>query len=334
VKIWRKGQANGPSTSRICKSYAFAVGMKLAKYLELNGYSKDQIVRLLQHNRISVLFAGNTEKPLRATSEELEIGYGDRIHVDTETGKAVYHLTAQNLRELPARNPAKTKAQRNEKQNKGRESGLWQGLAGGTGFVLGGPLSAFLAYYSAKILIQREKHVYPAEGSRIAPFRFETFFLWFAVGSLAMPVSWWITRSLGWNLDVLAVVQSRASHISYKSWSEAEEASREAAREKREAEQALERQTREAQWRKRQEEERRKSEQEAAAQREEEARLQAEEQAKNARIQQELDKWRDPVRRQEREEAHRRHLLSVGCIDDSGEVIRTLFCLNTEAPPQ
>ncbi len=218
-----------------------------------------------------------------------------------------------------------------KKWSDGQQLQFWLGMAGVTGLALGGPLSALLAYFAAKLIIREDVRMHGKGNSKILPFRAKAFFTWLAIGSLAFPTSWWITRSLGWNLDVVSVIQSQGKYKSYKDWSEAETAFRKAEEVKQEAKQALkdlkEEQLREDEWRQ-------KVEQERVIAIEKQARLQAEQQAKDARVQQELDEWNDPARRQERDEAHRRHLLSVGCIDEYGQIIRNLFCLNTEAPLQ
>lgn len=155
---------------------------------------------------------------------------------------------------------------------------------------------------------------------------------WMAIGLVAMPVSWFVVRSLGWNLDLIALMQSSGQYKSYKDWSEAEERLKQA----EEARKSAKRQLRKEEARKRMEERRRadaiKRAQAEEKARAEAARVDAEERARARQIQVELEKRRDPVWQRERDEAHRRHLESVGCIDAGGHVIRDLFCLNTEAP--
>jgi murein DD-endopeptidase MepM/ murein hydrolase activator NlpD len=140
-----------------------------------------------------------------------------------------------------------------------------------------------------------------------------------------MPLSWFAANSIGWNFDAVALIQSAGKYKSYQDWSQAEKNQAKREREIRKAQARL----KEAE-RNRELEERRLNEE--IARKAEEDRLRVEQRDRDARIQQELKEWNDPVIQQEREESHRRHLLSVGCIDEYGQVIRTFFCLNTQAP--
>lgn len=162
--------------------------------------------------------------------------------------------------------------------------------------------------------------------AKVLPFRYQAFVSWLAIGSLVLPVSWLITRNLGWNLDVPAVFQSQGRYASYKDWSAAEEKS---AKFKRAIE-LMDRERKRAQEQKIWKENQRTI---ADQKTEQEARARLEEEAKSERIRKELDALNNPITRQKQEEEHREHLRSVGCLDSSGEVIRSLFCLNTEAPP-
>lgn len=200
---------------------------------------------------------------------------------------------------------------------------------GFTGLLLGGPISGVLASLSIYLIL---KSIIRAEGSGSkSDASRTTIFLsllgWGVIGSVAMPISWFAANSIGWNFDAVALIQSAGEYKSYQDWSQAEKNQAKREREMRKAQARL----KEAE-RSREIEERRINEE--IARKAEEDRLRVEQQDRDARIQQELKEWNDPVKRQEREESHRQHLLSVGCIDDYGQVIRTLFCLNTEAPRQ
>lgn len=304
--------------------------MKLAEFLESKGYSRSEILRLLEKGNISILFSGSrSSNTCLARTEDLEVAHGDRIYLNVDAGLRFHYVDSPALN-----NSSKAVFNRmdgvvsTQSEDHGLE--LWLGVAGAIGLVLGGPLSGLLAYLTAKVLARGEDH------SKTFPFRSGALMSWIIIGSVAMPTSWWLSKSLGWNFDVLAVVQSQGQYRSYKDWSEAERALRNIEEAKHEAAQALKRlrdkRTSEQQRQQRAAEERVRAETEAAAQKLEQERYQAEQQASKARAQQELDEWNDPVNRQEREDAQRQHLLSVGCIDNYGQVIRTLFCLNTEAP--
>jgi hypothetical protein len=307
----------------------------------------------VKKKRISIRNKGDG-KVFFPTSEVVRVFPGDRVtinygmkHIELEAmGKGMkprfisetLQDGAAEAEELTSKEAIMTRSMSQIRRHE-NDHGLkfWLGAAGGTGLVLGGPLSAILAYLSANILIREETRMHGKRYPRITPFSFKFLFYWLIIGSLAMPASWWITRTLGWNLDVLAVIESQGKYKSYKDWSEAENAFKRGEQEKQEATEARNRlrenQIREENRRKRAEEDQEKAENEANARKAEQERMQAEQQARESRVQKELDKWNDPVRRQEREAAHRQHLLSVGCVDENGNVIRTLFCLNTEAPP-
>ena len=191
------------------QKHVASVGMKLIKYLETKGHSKNEINELLQQKRISVFFAGRDEnRPHVATEEDLEIGYGDKIYVKTESRLKTYHHRAFDRRQ--------NETQRLELQTQGLK--LWWRVAGASGFILGGPLSGFLAYVAAKVLIEEEARKKSKGSSKNIAISPRTFYTWVAIGSLALPASWWITKSLGWNQDILALVQSQGRFKSYKDW--------------------------------------------------------------------------------------------------------------------
>jgi hypothetical protein len=92
-------------------------------------------------------------------------------------------------------------------------------VAGTIGFVLGGPISAFLSYLCAYILLAIQSESGISNNTGNIPFRL--VFRWMVIGSLAMPASWWIANRVGWNLDVIALFQSQGKHRSYRDWSKA-----------------------------------------------------------------------------------------------------------------
>jgi hypothetical protein len=196
-----------------------------------------------------------------------------------------------------------------------------------TGFILGGPVSAVLAGCCLYILRKLARRNRDALWTWTKTDLFIVLAIWAMIGSLAMPVSWFIGKSMGWNLDVLAVIQSGGKFKSYQDWSESEEMERqlERARRKNEREEkrAKERRLLDLRLKAQAEEEERKRQQ-----------VMAEEHEKERRIYAELEKLRDPERRRQSDERHLQHLNAVGCIDDSGQVVRNLFCMNTEAPPE
>ena len=203
----------------------------------------------------------------------------------------------------------------------------WLGLAGGTGFIFGGPLSALLAYFAAQFLIREETKLHGRGHAKTLPFRIEAFCKWIAIGSLAMPASWLITRSLGWNLDPVAIVQSQGRFTSYKDWSEAEARDQQIERERRK----LEYETRRAVSRAKFEKEQREEE---AREAEATARQQREEEDRKLRLAATMTEFNDPEKSAARQKRQMEHLESVGCLDIYGRIIENMFCMNTEVPPE
>lgn len=193
------------------------------------------------------------------------------------------------------------------------------------GLLLGGPISAVLSSICFYILFRFFSGQHSSPSSSAWDGFLESLLLWIAIGSVAMPLSWFAANSIGWNFDVVALLQSKGVHKSYKDWSEAEERLRSLNREMRrlESERRREEQRRVDAERRAQEEEQTRLE---------EARLQAEERRQQQAVRKELEYLNDPNQLREREEAHRRFLYSINCIDANGNVIRDMFCLNAEDP--
>ncbi len=150
---------------------------------------------------------------------------------------------------------------------------------------------------------------------------------WAAIGSIAMPISWFVANNIGWNFDAVALVQSSGQYKSYRDWSEAEEQKKKTERDLR----RLEYEERRSKELARYEQERRE---EAERQKAEEARAQEEEAQRQIRVEAEMREYNKPENVAERNRKHIEHLQSVGCIDFNGQVVRNIFCLNTEAPPE
>jgi len=198
--------------------------------------------------------------------------------------------------------------------------------AGFIGFVLGGPLSALLAVVSLQLLsrglLGNRNKFSPLWGDILI-----VFLLWFGIGLVAMPVSWFITRSMGWNLDLVALVQSGARFKSYKDWSAFEEQQAKAEEEKQNAirqQRNLERKRLQAEEDRKWEEQKRA---EAAAEKAEEDRKRAEEEKESAAWYKDRN---DPIKQQQREEESRRVMQSLGCIDEQGRIRQSLVCMNIE----
>jgi hypothetical protein len=113
----------------------------------------------------------------------------------------------------------------------GRDShktGVW--VAGLVGLGLGGPISGALAAICFYILARSRK-----QSKRLTPRDdtqdlFIIILSWTAIGSIAMPASWAVGNSMGWNFDLVALVQSSGRFKSYRDWSEGEKAEAEAKR--------------------------------------------------------------------------------------------------------
>jgi|GEM_PF-5391192 len=209
------------------------------------------------------------------------------------------------------------------------------------GFI-GGPISAALSPLSLYLCKKFNRSGKFIGNTWVAGGEFEllkeSLITWVVIGLVAMPISWGVSNSLGWNFDPVAFVQSGLHYKSYKDWDAAEDAARvkknlqfSIEQKRQRAAENIEQERKRAQeqtiW---EEDQRRIMEQKTK----EEARIQAIKDATNERIRKELDASNDPILRENRNKAHIQHLLSVGCLDSSGEVIRSLFCLNTEAPPR
>ena len=191
--------------------------MRLTKYLETKGYCKTEIIELLQRGRVSLRMAGsNQDLPHVAVVDDLEIGYGDRVYVNTKGGlKSYYHQVKHGgLKE------------NNRLKHETQGLKIWWRVAGAIGFILGGPLSGFLAYVAAKIIIVEDARSQSKMQSKKILIASQTILKWVAIGFFALPLSWWITRSLGWNQDILAYVQSQGRFKSYKDWNAVNELKR------------------------------------------------------------------------------------------------------------
>lgn len=114
----------------------------------------------------------------------------------------------------------------------GRDShrtGVW--VAGLVGLSLGGPISGTLAALCFYILAKSRKQSKRLTPKDNAQSLVDIIVLWTVIGSVAMPISWAIGNSMGWNFDLVALVQSSGRFKSYKDWSEGERAEAEAKRE-------------------------------------------------------------------------------------------------------
>ena len=180
--------------------------MRLADYLQGKGYSHQQMNTMIGQGKILILLAGSKSQTL--VEGDIDIGYGDKIYVATNHGVKCYHHRASSKSGEKSR-------------KKGSEVPDFPSLVAGTiGFVLGGPISAFLSYICAHTLLARQSE--SGTSHNTGNVSFELVFHWMVIGSLAMPTSWWIANRFGWNLDVLAFFQSQGKHRSYRDWSKAD----------------------------------------------------------------------------------------------------------------
>lgn len=187
------------------------------------------------------------------------------------------------------------------------------------GFI-GGPISALSATLCIFLIIRYYKDCRRYSDRYMAsPMgRCKTLIVWFLIGLVAMPVTWIVANSLGWNFDPVAIIQSRGNYKSYKDWREHEEASA-----KKEYERFKE------EWKNNIESARQQREIEAKSKYQTELHQEKEEKKK------EIYEPDDPLpllSREEYRERHYRFLDSIGCIDQDGNTIKTFSCLNTQEP--
>jgi Skp family chaperone for outer membrane proteins len=302
----------------------------LWQFLAQHGLDREKVKNWTAAHSISICNKNNG-KTFFPSSDVVRLWLGDIVILRRQG------LETQ-LQVLCVKVPTELRDSGIEKWGDSQQLEFWLGMAGGTGLALGGPISAFLVYFAAKILIREETRMHGKGHSKILPFRFKAFCNWIAIGSLAMPASWFITSSLGWNLDVLAVVQSKGGFKSYKDWSEAEKRKSKAESERKHIEYETRRSQEQLKYEAKNLEEDAKFEQErlkeAAREAAAIARQQKEEAEQRLRLDAEMREYNDPAKSAAREQRHMEHLESVGCLDTSGQVIRTIFCLNTEAPPK
>lgn len=109
------------------------------------------------------------------------------------------------------------------------KAGVWVG--GLVGLGLGGPISGALAalcYYILARSRKQSKRLTPKDDGQESSI---IIVLWTVIGFVAMPISWAIGNSMGWNFDLIALVQSSGKFKSYKDWSEGEKTQAEAKKE-------------------------------------------------------------------------------------------------------
>lgn len=196
-----------------------------------------------------------------------------------------------------------------------------------TGLLLGGPISGILSSLSIYAILKRAGETYRTDTNNKRTDLFMALLGWAAVGSIAMPISWFVTNNIGWNFDAVALVQSSGQYKSYRDWSEAEERKKKAERDLR----RLKYEEHRSKERVKYEQERRED---AERQRVEEARAQEEEAQRQIRADSDMREYNKPENVAERNRRQMEHLQSVGCIDFNGQVVRNIFCFNTEAPPE
>ena len=196
-----------------------------------------------------------------------------------------------------------------------------------TGLLLGGPISAILSSLCIYAILKGVSRSNRIDQNNKSADLFLALLGWAAIGSIAMPISWFVANNIGWNFDAVALVQSSGQYKSYRDWSGAEERKKKAERDLR----RLKYEERRTIERVKYEQERRED---AERQQVEEARAQEEEAQRQIRADSEMREYNKPENVAERNRRHMEHLQSVGCIDFNGQVVRNIFCLNTEAPPE
>jgi hypothetical protein len=196
-----------------------------------------------------------------------------------------------------------------------------------TGLLLGGPISGTLSSLCIYAKLKGAGGTDRTDTNNKRADLFMALLGWAAIGSIAMPISWFVANNIGWNFDAVALVQSSGQYKSYRDWSGAEERKKKAERDLR----RLKYEERRTIERVKYEQERRED---AERQQVEEARAQEEEAQRQIRADSEMREYNKPENVAERNRRHMEHLQSVGCIDFNGQVVRNIFCLNTEAPPE
>lgn len=107
------------------------------------------------------------------------------------------------------------------------------------GLLLGGPISGVLSSLCIYLILKGANGQRNGGSNTSRSAIALSLLVWTAIGSIAMPISWFAAKNIGWNFDAVALIQSSGRFKSYRDWSQAEEDEKQRERELRKTQSKL-----------------------------------------------------------------------------------------------